>query len=152
MAHYFMDSSALVKRYMIELGSDWVEALCLDADHTIMLAEITLAEVASTFARAARGRRITTEQRVEFLDLFTTDCDDIYQLLPINRLLIDRAVALAQRHFLRGYDAMQLACASRANELLVERELPPLVFVTADQALLAAATQEGLTSENPNDH
>ncbi|MEP7199721.1 MAG: type II toxin-antitoxin system VapC family toxin [Chloroflexota bacterium] len=151
MAHYFLDSSAIAKRYMIEPGSNWVEALCRNDDNTIILAEITIAEVASTFARASRGRRITEAQRVEYLDLFTRDCDHVYQLFPVHRFHINRAVALAQRYYLRGYDAVQLACALRANELLNERELPPLVFVSADRDLIVAAAQETLAAENPND-
>ena len=152
MAHYLMDSSAVAKRYMIETGSDWIEALCLDAHSTVILAEITLAEVASTFARASRGRRITEAQRIEYLDLFTNDCNRAYQLIPVNRFIIDHAVTLTQRYRLRGYDAVQLACALRANELLIERALPPLTFITADRDLIAAAIPEGLISENPNDH
>lgn len=31
-------------------------------------------------------------------------------------------------------------------------QLPPLIFVSADNRLCAAATAEGLTSDNPNLH
>jgi predicted nucleic acid-binding protein len=48
---YHLDASALVKRYAPEPGSDWVlEITEPTAGHTIILAEITLAEVAAALA------------------------------------------------------------------------------------------------------
>jgi len=51
---------------------------------------------------------------------------------------------------LGGYDAVQLATALTANAVLTAANLPPLVFVAADDDLLAAARAEGLSVENPN--
>jgi hypothetical protein len=43
-----MDSSALVKRYVIETGSAWVQALCdPSAGHVLALAHIGLVEAAA---------------------------------------------------------------------------------------------------------
>lgn len=49
------------------------------------------------------------------------------------------------------YDAVHLACALALNEPLVDSGQPPLIFVAADEDLLAAAA-EGLATDNPNDH
>ncbi len=152
MASYYLDSSAIIKRYLTEIGSDWIRLLCTSEDSIIHIAEISIAEVSATFARAARGLRITDVQRREYLDLFTNDCNESYHLLPVNRLVIDRASILAQRHYLRGYDAVQLACALRANELLTERQSLALTFVAADAQLIANAKRESLSAENPNEH
>ena len=38
------------------------------------------------------------------------------------------------------------------NETLIATDLSPLVFLCADDRLLAAAATEGLTTANPNDH
>ena len=64
--------------------------------------------------------------------------------------MIDWAVNLALHHKLRGYDAVQLATALVANEALTAADLAPLLFVTADAALVAAAGAEGLATDNPN--
>ena len=75
--------------------------------YTILLAEITLAEVAAALAakhRAPGG--ITQEQRDRVLSRFLQDCAEHFLLLPVDRSVIDRAVELAQRHRLRGYDAV----------------------------------------------
>jgi predicted nucleic acid-binding protein len=57
-----------------------------------------------------------------------------------------------ERHPLRAYDALQLASALESDTRLVGAGLAPLVFVTADTRLLAAASAEGLAIEDPNAH
>jgi len=114
------------------------------------MAEITLAEVASAFARAARDDRISDEERLSYLDLFIGDCAERYRLVAIERTIIDRAVDLTQVHYLRGYDAVHLATALAVNAELLREQLPPLTFVAADEDLLKAAEAEGLPIEKPN--
>ena len=152
MPTYYLDASAIVKRYVSELGSAWVQALCSDAENTLIMAEITLAEVASAFARAARSGRISAEERLNYLDLFIGDCAERYRLVAIERTIIDQAVDLTQSHYLRGYDAVQLAAAFAVNAELIRKRLPSLTFVSADEDLLEAAEAEGLPVENPNLH
>jgi uncharacterized protein len=59
---------------------------------------------------------------------------------------------LAERHGLRGYDAVQLASAITIKDVQAALGLPISVFVSADKRLNAAASAEGLIVENPNDH
>ena len=62
MTAYSLDASAVVKRYADEPGSTWVRHITdAQAHHTILLAEITLAEVAA--ALAARIREATDKKR-----------------------------------------------------------------------------------------
>ena len=61
MAHYFFDSSALVKRYVHEDGTAWVRRLTRrSAGRRIYLARITNVEVASAVARRRKGRTLTS--------------------------------------------------------------------------------------------
>jgi uncharacterized protein len=116
----------------------------------ILLAEITLAEVAAALAakhRAPKG--ITRDQRDRVLSRFLQDCDDHFALLTVNRSVIDRAIELAQRHPLRAYDAVQLATALDASEIMQSQSLPALTVVAADGELLTAAVAERLSVENP---
>jgi hypothetical protein len=59
---------------------------------------------------------------------------------------------LAERHALRGYDAVQLAAALELQTVLTASGLPALTLVSADAELNAAAAAEGLTVEDPNLH
>lgn len=154
MTDYYVDASALVKRYADEPGSAWVRQITEPSgQHTIMLAEITLTEVAAALAAKQRAPGgITLQQRARILSRFLQDCADHFCLLPVDRVVIDRAVELTQRHRLRGYDAVQLAAAVVTRETLQSQLLSSPVFVAADSDLLTAAVAEQLPVENPLDH
>jgi predicted nucleic acid-binding protein len=151
---YFLDASAVVKRYVREVGSDWVRALTApDGEQHIILAEVTLAEVAAALAARERAPGgISRRQRDELLTAFLTDCQRPFHLRAISRAVIDSAVHLTQHHRLRGYDAIQLATALAVNDVLLASQLPGVTFVAADDDLIDAARAEGLAVENPNEH
>ena len=154
MSSFFLDSSVLVKRYLTETGSDWVRGLTSpEAENTVVVAEITLVEVAAALAarhRAPSG--ISLSERDNAINLLARHFTTEYQLVPVSRFILDNAVLLTQNHRLRGYDAVQLAAALAANQTLLIAGLPVMTFVAADRDLLSAARDEGLQIENPNDH
>jgi predicted nucleic acid-binding protein len=115
LSYFFLDASAVVKRYSSEIGSAWIRTLTESpADHNIVLGEITLAEVAAALAAKHRAPGGTSQQeRDEALALFLSHCDSEYTLVTISREVIERAVQLTQSYRLRGYDAVQLATALR---------------------------------------
>ena len=151
MIDYFLDASAVVKRYADEAGSAWVRQITdPQAQNTILLAEITLVEVTAALAAKQRAPKgFTLEQRNRVLSRFFQDCDEHFTLVSIDRSVIDRAVDLAQRHRLRAYDAVQLATALEANAITQAQALPALTFVAADTDLVTAAAAEHLSVENP---
>lgn len=56
MSFFLFDTSAIVKRYKTEVGSVWIEALTdRTTDNSIILSEITLAEVAAALAALHRA-------------------------------------------------------------------------------------------------
>lgn len=148
----YLDSSALVKRYLVEIGTPWVQAWCDNSAQTVAVAEIGLVEIAAAFAGKLRGARITPEQYQSARSDLATDARDEYVLVTVNRTVVDEAIELTARHRLRGYDAVHLACALTLNHALVARRLPSLVFVSADEDLLKAAAAEGIRTENPDLH
>jgi predicted nucleic acid-binding protein len=148
----YFDSSALVKRYMAESGSAWVQARCNDPSRTIATVELSRVEIAAAFAGKLRGKFITHAEYQEARAKLTADVQKRYQLLPATSQRVDEAIELTARHRLRGYDAVHLACALRLNRVLLENDLPPLTLVAADNDLLKAAQDEGLEIENPNLH
>ncbi len=153
MSNFYLDASAVV-RYSLETGSGWMKSLTDPAaGHAIILSAMTLVEVAA--ALAAKHRKtggITRQERDNAVALFISHCDAEYELIPVGRYVIERALELTQNYARRGYDAVQLATALLANEILLSAGLSPLIFVTADNDLLAAAGAEGLTVDNPNRH
>jgi predicted nucleic acid-binding protein len=150
---FYLDASALVKRYMAERGTNWIEALCANQDaHAIAIAHIGLVEVAAAFAAKQRGNFITPAEYDNALADLVHDAQHRYQLAAVDPFIVDSAIQLTRRRKLRGYDAVHLACALALNKPLVDHGLPPLTFVSSDNDLLAAATAEGLPTDNPNQY
>ena len=154
MNYFYLDASAIIKRYLTEQGSEWVFRLAeYNAENILILGEITLAEVAAALASRRRATNgISDEEYKATLLDFLSHCQSDYQLAPIKRSIIDLAVSLTQRHRLRGYDAVQLAAALNASQTLADAGLSPLTFVAADKDLLSAAQSEGMSVEDPNEY
>jgi len=80
------------------------------------------------------------------------DLDTEYQVAEVTRWLAETAGELVLRHPLRAYDAVQLAAAQQIHVALSQVKAAPLIFVSADDKLVAAAQAEGFRVENPNLH
>ncbi len=153
MATYFVDSSALVKRYISESGSTWVLTLFDPAlNNDIVIAAITGVEIVAAITRRARGGSISATDRTAACNQFKNDLRFEYQVVEIADNIINSAMALAETYGLRGYDAVQLAVGLEINALCVANSLHPAIFVSADDELNAAAASEGLIVENPNNY
>ncbi len=153
MADFYLDSSALVKRYISESGTSWVTGLFDPSlGHNAFIAAITPVEMAAAIARRARGKSITQAQATTAYGLIRSDRQTGYQVVELNEAVLTSAMRLAESHALRGYDAVQLAGALEVNALLLSNDLPPITFVSADAELNAVAVIEGLPVENPNHH
>jgi predicted nucleic acid-binding protein len=72
--------------------------------------------------------------------------------MEVTRHLVEQAAAFADQYGLRGYDAVQLATAVGAQAIRASLGLPPLIFISADDRLNAAAQSEGMSVDNPNYH
>lgn len=153
MAVYFVDSSALVKRYVQETGTLWISSL-LDptAGHAIYVARIAGAEVVAAVARRKRSGELSSDETTTALNQFRLEFTHFYRIIEITPSLIARAMTLAQIRVLRGYDAVQLAAALEVNAASLSLGMPAVTLVSADTDLNAAATAEGLPVENPNAH
>ena len=153
MAAYFFDSSALVKRYISEIGSAWVMGITAPAaGNSIHLVRITGAEVVSAITRVGRSGGISVAEATNAISDFRHDFANDYRISEVTPALVRQAMALAETHALRGYDAVQLAAALELNTRRLNFGLPAVTLVSADVALNAAAIAEGLTVEDPNSH
>ena len=153
MSLYFLDSSALAKRYVTETGSAWVRALTDSAARNpLIIARITWVEVCSALARRQREGSLTPGEVTQATQTFRYDIDMQYQVAELDRTLAEVAGELVARHPLRAYDAVQLASALQVQSDLVRAEAPTLIFLSADDRLLAIAQAEGLLTDNPNHH
>ena len=150
MAVLFLDSSAIVKRYIAETGSRWVaELMTPTAGNTVHICVVSGAEVVSAMARRQRGGSLTNDEALRAITEFGDDWSMFYELINADRLMVNQAMLLAQRYGLRGYDSVQLSAAIEVSTLAQQFQ-SQFIFVSADDELNAAAVAEGLQVENPN--
>jgi predicted nucleic acid-binding protein len=134
---YFLDTSALVKRYVAERGSDQVRRLFRRRPE-IAVSRMTEAEAYAAIARAARSRIIDDAVRDAIFDRIAADMS-VAKVVEIRRPLVESVRTLVSRWALRGYDAVQLACALR-----VRTEGATVDLWCSDRTLVAAARGEGM--------
>ena len=134
----YVDTSTLLKLIIEEPGSE-AAAVVWDQSEALASARILYAEARAALAAARRGKRLTPAQHRQAVEIL----DDLWSqisIVEIDRDLIERAAELAERHGLRGYDAVHLAAA-----LLVGAD----IFTSADHLLCQAARAEGFHVANP---
>jgi len=151
MAMYFLDSSAVVKRYFPEQGHRWILSLCDAAQgHELYIAQPALVEVVAALCRREREGSITLAERDTLITLFREDSKESYNIWPVTTDLYTLAGDLCRSHRLRAYDAVQLSCTLTLREYTRANQVSDLIFVCADVGLLAIASAVGLRVENPN--
>jgi predicted nucleic acid-binding protein len=133
---HFFDTSAFVKRYVRERGSEAVRAAF--RPRTAAVARITHAEALSAIARAHREGMLTQAQRERVFDSIEADVREL-TVVEIRAATMRGVRDLVAKHPLRGYDAVQLVCA-----LVLVRAGSAVTFWSADARLCEAAVAEGL--------
>lgn len=135
----YLDSSVLVKKYVIEPGTPELLDLWNRAD-AIAISTVGYAEVVAAFHRKRRETNLAPDVARRLTSSFKSDWETFVRVdvSPLLHDLIDRLVA---KHPLRGFDAIHLASAIFLRESLG----PDLVFACADSKLSVAAKSEGLS-------
>lgn len=135
----YLDTSALVKLWSEEKGSEPVRELVRTAT-VLGTSVVSYAETRAAFARTLREGRWTQAEH----DGAVRDLEQRwprFMRVRVSNILAFEAGELAQRHRLRGFDAIHLASALRIRERLdVER----LRFVCFDERLGEGAKAAGL--------
>ncbi|MFA5874941.1 MAG: type II toxin-antitoxin system VapC family toxin [Anaerolineales bacterium] len=134
----YLDTSALIKRYVNETGSPDVREWLRSADDKATVL-ITRAEMSAALNRLLRMKFLSQNDHASALAEFRADWM-YYHRLPITEPLVARADALACEHNLRGYDAIHLAAALTWQDLLGL----PVTVVTYDKELTEAARALGM--------
>lgn len=153
MNAYYLDASALVKYYLLESGSQWINELL---EHSLFDRffgiELITVEIMSAINRAQREKRIGQALKEKLTNRVWADARTKPEIIRVHSSIVDRAIQLTLTHPLRAYDAVHLSAALELRLTLTQAGLPAPIFVSADENLLAAARAEGLAAENPGAH
>lgn len=120
----FFDTSALIKRYILEIGSDKIDSLFEECDD-IFISEITELEINSALKRRVIEKSISDVAYVYILNEFYEDLEDfniVNMLLYLKRI----SVELIKKHQIKTLDSLQLGSALLS---------PADIFVSADKKL-----------------
>ena len=132
----FFDSSAFVKRYVSESGTDAVLNWC-DQATEIGLSAIALPEIVSAFCRLRREDKIDDTQYRQLKSLLLIDIEDA-AICDLTPEVLAQSIASLETNVLRSMDAIHIgsAVALKAD-----------VFISADQRQRNAAVRAGLRVE-----
>jgi uncharacterized protein len=145
LAFYFLDTSALVKLYVQEPGTDRLLPLMERSDNRFAVLSISAVEVRSAIRRRQRAGDIDACVAAAILDSVRSHLETRFIQQMTNETVIDTALEMIDRYTLRAYDAIQLAgclvlCTTMAEAFL---------FVCSDHRLLEAAQSEQLRILDP---
>ncbi|MEK6287662.1 MAG: type II toxin-antitoxin system VapC family toxin [Acidobacteriota bacterium] len=142
---WFADTSALVKRYVRESGSEWVRREI--RNHKVLIAQITPVEVAAALGKNLAKGKISEFSFYQARRRFLLHIKQHqYRIVQLSDRIIGEAMRLTSAHSLRAYDAVQLATALIAVGALDRSQF---LFITSDSNLEKASFKEGLPSINP---
>lgn len=139
----YFDSSALVKRYVEETGSDRVNSVLANAG-IVATSKLIYPEILSAFARRHKGGEIPTKWYTRVIERFETEWEYFLiiefqdELLPFIRKTI-------KEHQLKAADSVHLSSALWLRNAVKE----DVIFVASDVNLLNAAQSERLQIIDP---
>ena len=134
----YLDSSALLKQYYEEPGSDRIRQILRELNR-ISTASLSYAEVFSALNRKLREKEMDGKHYRTAAEAFESDWDRL-EVVPLSGEVLSRARTLLEHHDLRAGDAVQLASA------LLLAASTSVEFASADRRLAWAARKEGLSA------
>lgn len=148
MPIFYLDTSALVKRYRAERGTEVVEALLANPlpEDRFLVSFLSVIELTSGILRLVKGGQLSEDTANEILARFRRDLRELFTVWPLNEEVAVSAVTVVEEHRLRSSDAIHLTTAQKIGSLAPGARV---VMVSSDRELLDAATAAGLIALDP---
>ena len=135
----YLDTSALIKNYIEESGSDSITKMMYEADK-IYVSYITRIECISTFRRILHEENITEEEYKRLKNELLYDFK--YYTEIETKKALDNCENVIDKYQLKTLDSIQLSSA-----MYIKNELD--IFICCDTKLNDALKNEGLSIYNP---
>lgn len=146
MALYFLDTSALVKLYVQEPGTDRLLPLVSERrENRVAVLALSIVEIRSAIRRRQRAGDIDATVAAAILETVQSHLETRFIRQAVNETVIDAALEMIDRYALRAYDAVQLAGCLVLCTIAAEA----FTFICSDQRLLEAARSEQLRVFDP---
>jgi uncharacterized protein len=138
----FFDTSALIKKYITERGSELVKQQIVKIT-TIAVSGTAKIECFSVINRMLSSLEITNEE-VDYLQKQIKEDFLLFEVVPFNEYIEATSLEMVNKYQLRTLDAIQLASALSVPHLQY--------FYVSDIKLKASGKAEGLTVIDPNEN
>lgn len=146
--NYFLDSSAIVKRYVHEDGSAWMHNRIFTGKNHLFISQIAPTEVMSAIYRQYRSG-IYQERDADAIRLWLNrHVRREYHQVLLSSEIIALSQSLLKQYALRAYDSLQLASALFVYHS-IQKSGTKLIFLTSDIRLVQFAQSEKLPVINP---
>jgi predicted nucleic acid-binding protein len=147
LALYYLETSALVKLYVFELGTERLLGLAAnDARNRFAILSSAQVEFRAAIRRRQRNGEIADYAADEVIESFRRHSEGKFLIQSFSDSVLDIALVLVDSYALKGYDAVQLAGYLLQRSILGSEES---TFVCADKVLLSAARNEGCPILDP---
>lgn len=132
MLTYF-DSSAFVKRYLNESGSEIVDQLCSEST-SVALSSIAIPEIFSALNRRVNDKSISKRDYKKIKTVLLEEVEDI-EVINLVPEVIAEAIKVLESNKLRAMDSIHIGSA-----IIIK----PDIFITSDKRQFLAAKKSGL--------
>lgn len=153
----YLDSSALVKHYLNESGTDSInERLQVETENArpVFTSVLSFAEIHAIVARRTRERLLSVNEAAALHDRFDTDWVLGFTAIGLDTGVLIFIRDIVKMHPLKGADAVHLASAlwlrdmTRVGGKLLQHG-ERIVFASSDRQLTTAAQKYHLEIFNP---
>ncbi len=142
---YYLETSALVKLYVQEPGTERLLKIASSKANQFALLALSQVEFSSALHRRQRSGDIGKQDVIQLLKSFDLHLRTRFLRQSVNDSVLDAALELTGRYPLRAYDAIQLAGCFVFQKTVSETP----IFIWSDKELLNAADDEGLACLDP---
>ena len=94
MPLFFFDTSALVKRYHLEAGSEEVDRIFAETNAAFAISNITISEFTSALTRKQNNGAISQDDLAHAFSEFSKDIISEFWIIDLERSHINQSVAL----------------------------------------------------------
>ena len=153
MTVFYLDTSAIVKRYRTEKGTELIDRLFKEIEtskHRLATSFLPVLEFVSALRRLVKAKEISQEIFIDSLARFVADLETYFAISPVDDTTISKSIFLIIKHAIKTADSIHLASAIELREVLRKSE-ERLIFVGDDEELCTTALNEGTDVINPRE-
>jgi predicted nucleic acid-binding protein len=149
MTVFYLDTSALVKRYKTEEGTEIIDYLYdnLPKGHSLATSFLTVLEFVSAIRRLLKGNRISQDDFEAVMSTFSQELEP-FLIRSLEDNIVADALNKVVSHALKSADSIQLSTALELREMMKEAG-ENVIFICDDAELLKAGRREELDVISP---